>query len=126
MCFYPLVEGRMVKPLFILDQFAFETFGGLPKVIDELLVEVLDASFDLILVLRMRRTRKINLNTALTAPFLRLLLELAVVIGKNSLRKPSSASPTEPSFQLSSTLGSNCSAQAHQPPSMRRSAQTPC
>jgi hypothetical protein len=36
----------------------------------------------------MRRTRRITLNTTLTAPFLPLLLELAVVIGKNSLRKP--------------------------------------
>jgi hypothetical protein len=57
-------------------------------VIDELPVEVLDASLDLALVLRMRRTRKINLNTTLTAPFLPLLLELPAVIRKNSLRKP--------------------------------------
>ena len=78
----------MVKPLLVLAQFAFEPFRKLPKVIDELPVEVLDASLDLTLVLRMRRTRKINLNMTLTAPFLPLLLELAAVIRKNSLRKP--------------------------------------
>jgi hypothetical protein len=57
-------------------------------VIDELPVEVLDAPLNLALVLRIRRMRKINLNTALTAPFLPLLLELAAVIGKSGLRKP--------------------------------------
>ena len=56
--------------------------------IDELPVEVLDAPPDLTLVLRIRRIRRINLNTTLTAPFLPLLLELAVVIGKKGLRKP--------------------------------------
>jgi hypothetical protein len=61
---------------------------------DELPVEVLDASLDLTLVLRMRRTRKINLNTTLTAPLLPLLLELAAVIRKNSLRSLSCSSKT--------------------------------
>jgi hypothetical protein len=61
-------------------------------VIDELPVEVLDASLDLALVLRMRRTRKMSLNMTLTASFLPLLLELAAVIGKNSLRSLSSFS----------------------------------
>ena len=75
----------MAKPLLVLAQFAFEPFKKLPKVIGELPVEVLDASLDLILVLRMRRTRKINLNTA---PFLPLLLELPAVTRKNSLKKP--------------------------------------
>jgi hypothetical protein len=42
--------------------------------IDELPVEVLDAPLDLALVLRIRRMRKINLNTTLTAPFLPLPL----------------------------------------------------
>jgi len=56
--------------------------------IDELPVEVLDASLDLTLVLRMRRMRKMSLNMTLTASFLPLLLELAAVIRKNSLRKP--------------------------------------
>jgi hypothetical protein len=65
--------------------------GNVPRVIDELPVEVLDASLDLTLVLRMRRTRKINLNTA---PFLPLLLELAAVIRKNSLRSLSCSSKT--------------------------------
>ena len=56
--------------------------------IDELPVQVLDAPLDLALVLRVRRMRKINLNTTLTALFLPLLLELAAVIRKNSLKKP--------------------------------------
>ena len=42
MCFCSLVEARMVKPLFALAQFAFEPFRKLPKVIDELAVQVLD------------------------------------------------------------------------------------
>jgi hypothetical protein len=63
-------------------------------VIDELPVEVLDASLDLTLVLRIRRTRKINLNTTLTAPLLPLLLELAAVIRKNSQRSLSCSSKT--------------------------------
>jgi hypothetical protein len=57
-------------------------------VTDELHVKVLDAPPDLALVPRIRRTRKMSLNTALTAPFLPLLLELAAVTRKNSLRKP--------------------------------------
>jgi hypothetical protein len=78
----------MVKPHLVLAQFAFEPFKKLPKVIDELPVEVLEASLDLALVLRMRRTRKMSLNMTLTASFLPLLLELAAVIRKNSLKKP--------------------------------------
>jgi hypothetical protein len=35
-CFYFPVEARMVKPLLVLAQFAFEPFRKLPKVIDEL------------------------------------------------------------------------------------------
>jgi hypothetical protein len=62
--------------------------GNFPRVIDELPVEVLEASLDLALVLRIRRTPKMSLNTTLTASFLPLLLELAAVIRKNSLRKP--------------------------------------
>jgi hypothetical protein len=54
-------------------------------VIDEVPVQVLDPPFDLAPVLRMRRTRKINLNMMFTASFLPLLLELAAIIGKNSL-----------------------------------------
>jgi hypothetical protein len=71
--------------------------------IDELPVQVLDAplNLDLVPVPRIRRTRKMSLNMTLTAPFLPLLLELAAVIGKNVLRKFSSASPTGPSFQPS-------------------------
>jgi hypothetical protein len=57
-------------------------------VINELPVEVLDAQLNLALVLQIRRTRRISLNTTLTAPFLPLLLELAAVTRKNSLRKP--------------------------------------
>jgi hypothetical protein len=52
MCFYSPVEARMVKPLFVLVQFAFEPFRKLPKVIDELPVEVL---------LKRRAERLINL-----------------------------------------------------------------
>ena len=88
MCFYSPVEARMVKPHLVLAQFAFEPFRKLPKVIDELPVEVLEASLDLALVLQIRRTRKMSLNTTLTAPSLPLLLELAAVIRKSSLRKP--------------------------------------
>jgi hypothetical protein len=53
--------------------------------------------------------RKMSLSTALTAPFFPLLLELAAVIRKNSLKKPLLL------LQPSSTLWSNCSAQAYQP-----------
>ena len=101
MCFCSLVEARMVKPLFVLVQFAFEPFRKLPKIIDELPVQVLDAPLDLALVLRVRRMRKMSLNMTLTSSFLPLLLELAAVIGKNVLGKFSSASPTGPSFQPS-------------------------
>jgi hypothetical protein len=42
----------------------------------------------------MRRTRKINLNTALTAPFLPLLLELAAVTERTAFESLSSFSKT--------------------------------
>jgi hypothetical protein len=58
--------------------------GNFLKVTGELPVQFLDVPLDLTPVLRIRRTRKISLNTTLTAPFLPLLLELAAVIGKNA------------------------------------------
>jgi hypothetical protein len=52
MCLYSPVEARMAKPLLALAQYDFEPFRKLPKVIDELPVEVLIATLDLILFLR--------------------------------------------------------------------------
>jgi hypothetical protein len=40
----------MIEPLFVLAQFAFEPLGKLPKVINELQVQVLDPPPDLALV----------------------------------------------------------------------------
>jgi hypothetical protein len=52
----------MVERLFVLTWFAFEPFRKLPKVIDGLPVEVLDAPLDLALVLRARRKRKMSVD----------------------------------------------------------------
>jgi hypothetical protein len=56
--------------------------------VNELAVQVMNAPFHLALVLRIRRMSKMSLNTVPNAPFLPLLLELATVIRKYSLRKP--------------------------------------
>ena len=58
----------MVKPVSVLAYFALEPFRKLPQMINELSVQVLNASFHLALVLRIRRMSKMRLNTMLTAP----------------------------------------------------------
>ncbi len=59
-CFYASMKTRMIEPLLALAWSAFEAFRKLPKMIDELPVQVLDAPLDLALVLRMRRMRKMR------------------------------------------------------------------
>jgi len=56
--------------------------------INELSVKILNAPFNLALVLRIRRMSKICLNTMQTAPSLPLFLKLRSMIRQNSLRKP--------------------------------------
>jgi hypothetical protein len=92
--FLRLCKKQVIEPLFVLAQFAFEPFRKLPNVINELPVQVLEAPLNLALVLKIRRTRRISLNTTLTAPFLPLLVELAAVIRKNSLRSLSCSPKT--------------------------------
>ena len=77
----------MVEPFCVFLQSAFEALRELPEMINELSVQVLNASFDLALVLRIRRMRKMSLNTVPTAPVLPLPLELATVVGKDSFWK---------------------------------------
>ena len=55
--------------------------------INKLAVQVLNATLNLALVLRIRRMRKMRLNMALAAPALPLLLELAAMVRQNGLRK---------------------------------------
>jgi len=62
--------------------------GKLPQLIDELSVEVSDATFNLALILRIRRMSKLCINPVSTAPVLPLLLKLLPMITQNSLRKP--------------------------------------
>jgi hypothetical protein len=62
--------------------------GNFLKAIDELPVQVPDAPPDPALVLQVRRKRKMSVDAGLTALFLPLLLELAAVTRKSSLRKP--------------------------------------
>ena len=52
----------MVEPVSVLAWFAFEPFRKLPKVIDEIPVEVLDAPLDLALVLRIKKKRKMSVD----------------------------------------------------------------
>jgi hypothetical protein len=67
---------------------AFEPSRELAQWINEFSIEVLDAPLNLALVLRIRRMSKLSLDPMLTAPVLPLLLKLAAMIRKYSLRKP--------------------------------------
>src|SRR4030067_2183708 len=78
----------MVKPVSIVAYFAFEPFRKLPQRIDELSIQVLNAPFNLALVLRIRRMSKMRVNAMLTAPVLPLFFKLRPMIRQNSLRKP--------------------------------------
>ena len=66
----------MIEPFSVLVYSALEPFRKLPKVINELSVQVLNAPLNLAFILRIRRMRKMRFNVMLTAPVLPLLLEL--------------------------------------------------
>ena len=68
--------------------------------VDEFSIEILDAAFNLALILRVRRMSKMSLNTMQAAPALPLLLKLRPMIRKYGLRKP--PLPFEHSNRLSS------------------------
>lgn len=78
----------MVKPVFVLAYLAFEPFRELAQWINEFSVEVLDASFNFALVLRIRWMSKLSLSAMLTAPVFPLLFKLRSMVRQNSLRKP--------------------------------------
>jgi hypothetical protein len=70
----------MVKPVLVFAYLAGEPLRNLKQMINELSVKVLNAPFNLALVLRVRRMSKMRLNTTLTAPALPLLLKLRSMI----------------------------------------------
>src|SRR3989337_3964274 len=78
----------MVKPVSVLVYLTFEPSRELAQWINEFSIEVLNAPFNLALVLRIRRMSKLSLNTMLTAPVFPLLLKLRAMIRQKSLRKP--------------------------------------
>src|SRR3990172_1872865 len=86
--FYPSMKAQIVKPVSVLVYLTFEPSRELAQRINEFSIEVLDASFNLALVLRIRRMSKLSLNTMLTTPVLQLILKLRAMIRPNSLRKP--------------------------------------
>ena len=77
----------MIKPVSIFAYFAFEPFRKLPQVIHELTVKILDAPFNLALVLRIRRMSKMCLNTVAVTPVSPLISKLRSMITQNSFRK---------------------------------------
>ena len=77
----------MIKPIFVLVYFAFEPLRKFPQMINELSVEVLYASLNFTLVLRIRRMSKMGFNVMLQTPALPLFSELWFMITKNGLRK---------------------------------------
>jgi hypothetical protein len=58
----------MVKPIFVFAYLTFEPLRKLEQRINEFSIEVLDASFNFALVLRVRWMSKLSLNAILTAP----------------------------------------------------------
>ena len=77
----------MIKPISVIADMP-KPAGKLPQLIDELSVEVLDTTFNLALVLRVRRMSKLSIDPMSPAPVLPLLLKLRPMITQNSLRKP--------------------------------------
>jgi hypothetical protein len=77
----------MVKPVSVIAYLAVEPLRNLTQMVNELSVKVLNAPFNLALVLRVRRMSKMRLNATLTAPVFPLLLKLRSMIRQNSLRK---------------------------------------
>src|SRR3972149_10944203 len=85
--FYASVKARMVEPVPVLAYSAFQPLRELPQVINELAIQVLNATLHLALILRVRRMSKMRFNAMRTAPSFPLLLKLLPKIGKNSLRQ---------------------------------------
>ena len=78
----------MVKPVSVIAYLAVEPLRNLTQMINELSVKVLNAPFNLALVLRVRRMSKMRFNMMHTAPVFPLLLKLRSMIRQNSLRQP--------------------------------------
>jgi hypothetical protein len=78
----------MVKPISVFTYFALKPLRKLPQMNNELSVEILNATLNIALVLRIRRMRKMSLNTTVVAPPFPLHPKLRPTITQNSLGKP--------------------------------------
>ena len=81
------MEPVVIKPILVVYQFVSKPFWKLPKMINELSVQVLNATLNFALILRVRRMSKESLNTMETAPLPPLIPKLWPMIRQNSLRK---------------------------------------
>src|SRR3990170_4869549 len=76
----------MIEPFPVILQSAFEPSRKLPKMVNKLSIQVLDAPFNFALVLRIGRMRKMRLSTMPFTPSLPFFFELWTKIRQYRLR----------------------------------------